>query len=260
MKIIFEDNTDVACSKLLLTSVLGPHMIFTEGNGNLFEYIEVNSADELMVYVDVSLTNSVTVHKYATLATQCFRLLGVSWWEQVHLIPIPCIEWYILELINLYFDDKTISEFLTEYIFPSEIPIDFTNAVPSVEGLSKLLLNAVAKRLPSVTGSGQYPCLLNKKKSGKFYIQDCNCIGCDSKLRQLGSLVHKANSLYALLPIICQNKALLDSVPERNIQIVTWKYAQRRITEFYADQYNKLVKIYGREAVTNTLKVKLSGD
>lgn len=115
------------------------------------------------VYVDVVLDNTETVTTYGELV-RTFRRN-----KSVHIIPIPCIEYYVVQYLHDLglLDNKYYDLSSRTFDFKSFIDKSFGNAPHSIETFYKALLN-----------TSKYICTRNTKSvknigTGTFYRTDC---------------------------------------------------------------------------------------
>ena len=93
MIILFEDNPTSPVSECLSASCVGESFKFAAGSANLRKVIQTLN-EEVYVYVDVVLDNPETVTTYGELV-RTFRRN-----KSVHIIPIPCIEYYGVQYLH----------------------------------------------------------------------------------------------------------------------------------------------------------------
>lgn len=136
MIILFEDNPTSPVSQCLAASCVGESFKFAAGSANLRKVINTLTG-EIYVYVDVVLDNPATVTTYGELV-RTFRRNS-----NVHIIPIPCIEYYVVQylhdlglLSNKYYDTSRQT-----FDFRSFIDKSFGNVPHSIESFYKALLN-----------------------------------------------------------------------------------------------------------------------
>lgn len=170
MIIIFEDKKDTPSSVLLSSSVIGDKIRFSGGAPNMQKAIlkELNNSKEsILAYYDVSLDNIDTLDRFQNLCTT------FSDNERVEVIPIPCIEYYLIKLLDYY--DLVKDRF---YYEKSSITFDYKSFIDTKFGSEPGSVEEFYKILCKKTG---YSCCVNrndKNKShiGKFYREDCDCI------------------------------------------------------------------------------------
>lgn len=121
--------------------------------------------EEVYVYVDVVLDNPETVTTYGELV-RTFRRN-----KSVHIIPIPCIAYYVVQYLHDLglLDNKYYDLSSRTFDFKSFIDKSFGNVPHSIETFYKALLN-----------TSKYICTRNTKSvknigTGTFYRTDCAC-------------------------------------------------------------------------------------
>lgn len=188
MIILFEDNPTSPVSQCLAASCVGESFKFAAGSANLRKVINTLTG-EIYVYVDVVLDNPATMTTYGELV-RTFRRNS-----NVHIIPIPCIEYYVVQylhdlglLSNKYYDMSRHT-----FDFRSFIDKSFGNIPHSIESFYKALLN-----------TSKYICTRNTKSAknsgiGIFYIADCDCTQYCQRLYNK-HLKDKADLLVSYLP------------------------------------------------------------
>ena len=114
IKFLFEDRCDTPSSILLKSSYNGKNILFAGGDNasNMFkhikEYKDSNKDDLLIVFFDLPPNSEDTYKNYEKL----LEALLDNNYTNVYVVPIICIEYYILKFIveNKYLivDDKNI--------------------------------------------------------------------------------------------------------------------------------------------------------
>lgn len=136
MIILFEDNPTSPVSECLSASCAGESFKFAAGSANLRKVIQTLN-EEVYVYVDVVLDNTETVTTYGELV-RTFRRN-----KSVHIIPIPCIEYYVVQYLHDLglLDNKYYDLSSRTFDFKSFIDKSFGNVPHSIETFYKALLN-----------------------------------------------------------------------------------------------------------------------
>lgn len=136
MIILFEDNPTSPVSECLSASCVGESFKFAAGSANLRKVIQTLN-EEVYVYVDVVLDNTETVTTYGELV-RTFRRN-----KSVHIIPIPCIEYYVVQYLHDLglLDNKYYDLSSRTFDFKSFIDKSFGNVPHSIETFYKALLN-----------------------------------------------------------------------------------------------------------------------
>lgn len=136
MIILFEDNPTSPVSECLSASCVVESFKFAAGSANLRKVIQTLN-EEVYVYVDVVLDNPETVTTYGELV-RTFRRN-----KSVHIIPIPCIEYYVVQYLHDLglLDNKYYDLSSRTFDFKSFIDKSFGNVPHSIETFYKALLN-----------------------------------------------------------------------------------------------------------------------
>lgn len=156
MVYVFEDSRLSPSSKLLDVTET---CIFTEGCMNLSDTL-LTLGKDTVCFVDMVPDNKSTRTMSAKLQKMC-RELGID------MIPIPCIEYFLLLLVNLEQIEQLPEEFLEAALYLSFGIGECTKAYQdkSFEKFCKRILSSTIHK-----------CLHNKAKKnlGFFYTEDCS--------------------------------------------------------------------------------------
>lgn len=210
VKFIFEDSEESPSSKLLKSCYDGADIYFSGGgNAEKIQRVIDNCLEEdkeckIIVFFDLPPNNrSVYVNYEALLA----RLLEN--YTNVYVIPIMCIEFYLLKFLldyryiilteeqqelteNLIFNFDYKNSHVQEFINKNAYRIN------SLEHAYKELLRELVNKSK---------CMLNKQEAqsntfhGKFYVEDCSCDKKFCKIDCRDNLGLKAERFYSELPI-----------------------------------------------------------
>lgn len=200
MIILFEDNPTSPVSECLSASCVGESFKFAAGSANLRKAIQTLN-EEVYVYVDVVLDNPETVTTYGELV-RTFRRN-----KSVRIIPIPCIEYYVVQYLHDLglLDNKYYDLSSRTFDFKSFIDKSFGNVPHSIETFYKALLN-----------TSKYICTRNTKSvknigTGTFYRTDCACTQyCRGLCKK--SLREKSDLLVSYLPAYPASGELRESL------------------------------------------------
>ena len=102
MKFIFEDNRNMTLSNLLLNCYNHNNILFSDnGNSDLFNILNkvYNIEDEFIIFLDFNCRNKL-YNVFLDLKSMIKRELDNP--ENVYIIPIPCIEYIVLDMLNTY--------------------------------------------------------------------------------------------------------------------------------------------------------------
>ena len=216
---LFEDDKDSPSSVLLKACEKGKDIYFTGGNAYLAQHaIRLAKLENVFVYVfmDLPPNRDDIIRDYHDLR---YDLKVEHKLDNVEIIPIVCIEYYICrylmkyeyniryvgaQAINLY-------EYIVKTFCYSKVDFSLTTSKTTREYIESSLEHAYKY----ILSKAHMMCVRNKydyidktktiKKGnspkGMFYDRDCNCnyIGCISKSRD--SLKVKAEKLYSMLPV-----------------------------------------------------------
>lgn len=202
-------------------------VFFAGGNTKVYEKLQnlYNPDDYFVVYVDVSPNNTTTVVLFRRLAS-----LPLCKKRNVLLLPIVCIEYYVLRMLS----DNSILRIRPEWndlydaLFVKE---DFLSALKiknlSVEKLYKLL----------VTGQFQ-KCAYNSSQFGVYYKEDCPCsLRCN--INPSIRLADKSFSLWRLLPVM-DDDTLFSVLPDDcEYRELSKQDIIKERTEFYSWLFSK---------------------
>lgn len=238
MVLLFEDNEHTPSSELLKACLYGKSIHFSNGNHNLASKADelVNMGNSVIIFVDLSINCAETKLVYNTLSKK-FRTS-----EHVLVLPIICIEYYILKMLYnhgflnfpKYENDSTIQNLIHNFV----IEITGEKIDKSLEKQYKSILNKIGDKKH---------CYINKnvKQKGKFYKYSCPCDNEHCKEYKTASLEYKAECLYSTLPVgviddkykeYITNLGLDLEINSTNLQVVYNKLV---------DLHSKLHKMYG---------------
>lgn len=130
MKILFEDGKSSAISKLLASSWFGSQMEFCGGVNNISKRLTDNKAlyaveDFILIFVDVVPDNPSSLSSFNEIHAAMKEVKGVKYKETSMIVPIFCIEYFVLLYINWFLKIPELSLFLTDFITPfGLIPYD----------------------------------------------------------------------------------------------------------------------------------------
>lgn len=162
--LLFEDNPETP-SSVLLSHVLKDSVYFTGGNELLLYFCKRFSMTETTyVFPDVVPDNKETKSLYWRL-----REYAVTQ-TNVHVIPIPCIEFYILLMFDVLNVARQSRDFLSFTQAVNGQPIVYPE--PSFERFCKRILNNQRACIRNIA-SKQNPVL------GTFYRNACPCAGAE---------------------------------------------------------------------------------
>lgn len=266
MKIIFEDGETSTISQLLLASLLGTDMRFLNGVGNIVEHLRKNADlykdDFLLIFIDVVPDNPNTVKDYYRVCTEMLTIRGVDFKKSCYVVPIFCIEYYVLKYANWFLKLQEVTEFLTKYNTPFGLqPYDTVvsesgvlqsrgNTMKSYENRCKAVLEYLSNIHLPFEGEhkGKYPCLTdisikNKRFNGGetacLYLEDCSSCDRPCKFALAGEQAYKANWLYVQLPVF-MNTAQLEQCLKSEFKTTTWEQLVVSLRKEYDDLYGTI--------------------
>lgn len=201
---IFEDNCKSPVSQLLRKGFNGENIYFSSGAYNLLgKYTELRSKgsitdlDSVFIMLDYVPNNSVTLAKFDDLVE--FFIDN----DNVTIIPIPCIEYYVLLMIDKLglLCTKNTYKYLEDCILRSFEwgSVSSTDKKRSLETLYKIILS-----------NQDLNCLHNRLDKdnldlGLFYMQECMCKNkkksCNIDYKRFSGLLYKAELLLTMLPV-----------------------------------------------------------
>lgn len=211
IKYIFEDSEQSPSSKLLRSCYNGDNIYFSSG-GKANKILQVvnncRMKDEkcvIVIFFDLPPNNRYTYINYEVLLDKILT----EGYVNVYVIPIICIEYYILKFLIGYNylvptdkQKELIKNLITGFDYKSEVVQKFVNKNSyrknSLEHVYKELLKELAINSK---------CMLNKQSTennnnfyGKFYKENCNCDRHFCRINCNDNLSLKAERLYSKLP------------------------------------------------------------
>lgn len=252
-------------SELLLSSYNGKHFRFLCGSRRVYPKLcNIMKHDEAsahyVVFYDVSPNNINTINGFRDLVFRCKGLHNVT------IIPIICIEYYIIKLLLglEVFECKpevwpfvaylvyefNWAKFLTSYA-DGKYAKDYWDRLS--EGTLPKAIKSLEKSYKHVLENQLRSCLINSSRAGSnwglFYTSDCNCDKCRFKGEYTQS--YKAEYLVFLLP--------LASIVSKNQEeaLRKWGITVKMTTIIEAwlkqvDFYNKLTENMGVTSIFNS--------
>lgn len=239
---LFEDNEKSPISELLKCLFIESNVDFVEfagTNENLYKRLKAVYKPGLIhyVFIDMSPDNSNTKTAYTNFVNN-IREKPLS---NVWLIPIPCIEFYVIKAFPE--DCKSVTDVLNFNEYTR------TKRCKSFESNCKRVLNT------DIENFIKNNCMVNEsdfshhRDFGYFYKEDCPCsnsAGCDKKMeREL-----KAYKLWKELPvtILKSDAGYYFSPDDDPIEI-----CRSQVTKYnnFVDRYLELRMISADEAVSN---------
>ena len=241
MILTFEDKNTSIISELMLR-VYSEHtdIEFSGGNRSLQDVLDViNQNETYIIYVDVVPDNRNTVELYKKLQ----EVVRVNKMDNVYLMPIPCIEYYVIKAF-CESEDVDIQNVLKRRAYKDSEFVKIT---------LKGVCNSFEVYCKKVLGHKPDVCKRIKKKtirSGKFYSTDCICQDSYSKCITSMTLDEKATKLIVNLPVHKRlGRYYEDKVCEINLEKVQgWltddfnKFSEELYTAGCTTEYYKLDK------------------
>lgn len=203
---VFEDNENTPSSKLLRQNIEGVRFCFSNGAYHVAQLVEDlcneegSSNYEIMVFIDYVPMNYYTYDSYITL----LDIKEELYWKKntkIYILPIVCIEFYILKMLSSFYEFEISERFsdlydslITDLSFDHAVLKEFT----SLEKAYKFLLQQSKKR-----------CMINKNSENKVriegYFYKYDCVDCGRRLcaNKKNSVVlkEKAMHMYTSLPV-----------------------------------------------------------
>jgi hypothetical protein len=196
-KFIFEDNVITPSSKLLKSSYNGSNIYFSSGNSSIIKTLKsvYNKDDYFIIFLDV-VPNSKKLMKVYNLLINRIQYEKMN--SNTSIIPIPCIEYYLVMLLTdlgMIFTDMNDVKELYNSLYP-EVNWGSIDKSISLEKLFKQVINL------------QKPyCLRNSSSEEHDYYGNFYKISCkDCKDKHCKNFVNfskefKAEYLYTCLPV-----------------------------------------------------------
>ena len=198
--LVFEDANDTPSSKLIRLAYAEDSVYFAGGSSAvniiLHRICNSQSVEPVLAYMDLALNNASSFRDViATIAEICKDALPV------YLVPIPCIEYYLLDTILSYYANESLIFRLNNCELESGC---------SIEKQYKSMLNRDL-------GSKSL-CLVNRNKArsshiGWWYYSDCPCSRYTEYPSGLSSC--RLANLYDFMPlaVIDKGKRLKQAMP-----------------------------------------------
>ncbi len=231
MVLLFEDNKNTPSSQLLKSCLYGKNIYFSNGNHNLATVATelVNKGNSVIIFVDVSV-NSIETKKIYNVISKKFKND-----EHVLVLPIICIEYYILKMLCSHsflefkvFQTEEIQSLLQSFV------VDITG-----ESIDKSLEKQY-KHILSEIGNKKH-CYINKTPNntlrGQFYSCECPCVGSHCAEYKQASVDYKAECLYSTLPVF-----FVDEVYRKHFKSLGLNLDIQGTT--LKDAFNELVKLH----------------
>lgn len=247
-KFVFEDNDSTPSSLLLKSSYNGSNIEFASSSSRVYKHLmelsTVSGITSCIVFFDVVPDNRATVKWYQTLLED---LKEANPYFEVYVLPIPCIEFYILKFLYnySYLSCKPEHKNLIENLV---VNFNWKNAKVYLKSLS--YGDSLEKLYKSLLANQNMPCLRNRNAArnaliGKFYREDCDCNRefCKTDCRDCVSL--KAERLYTSLPIFdVISEQHSEYLKKLGIEVcrVEIEDVMRRCYEFYSSICSQLGK------------------
>lgn len=236
----FEDGSSTPSSKLL-SIIQGIKFVFSGGIDKLTDYVldmcYKNTSDVVYVFVDTVPDNDVTLYKFITIVQAVIS----SGNKNIFVIPIICMEYYILKMLSLHYDFKVAKDNREMYL-SYVINEDFTYPVPKGKTIEKCYKDILNSNIRN--------CMTNNisRGNGKFYLidcKDCNRERCLIKNNDKGKLLLKALCLYTKLPVfeiisgeqeeIIKNSGICGGLEEIDVEDVLIE-----VRKYYHNVFNML--------------------
>ncbi len=236
---IFEDDSFSPSSMLLSENIEGVKFIFSGGIDHMIDDISdlcsSNSNDIVYAFVDTVPDNRITIDKYSAIV-QIVVSCGRS---NIFVLPIMCMEYYIIKMLSLYYDFKVAKDKKSMYL-SYVIHEDFKYPVPDGKTLEKCYKDILNSNLRN--------CMINNvsRGNGKFYkinCRDCNRMKCSMKMNENEGLLSKAVCLYTRFPLFGMTSVRQESIVSSicmDLEKVDIKAALAYIREYYTDVFRAL--------------------
>lgn len=240
---IFEDNEDSPISMLLKSSYSGNNMHFSGGSDLLSVELKkwYNNEDNFFVFMDYVPNNKIIIASYGVLYNK------ISRYKNVFLVPIPCIEYFVLKMFGQYGYNRLDKGSMNLYVNIVEsfnwCDVESRHKSTSLERLYKLL---VSRQLPK--------CLHNNKDEdnnlfGKFYVSPCNCV---YKTRPCRS--DRKDDVLLKAERLCSTLVMFDIVSDEHLEYLrligvearklTPELLYNKIDNLYKDMFESMEKKY----------------
>lgn len=244
---IFEDNVKTPSSSLLKSSYNGANIEFSSGGGShritplIDKHKRFNKDSVVIIFLDLPPNNEKTYFSYEKITDHILN----NNYSSVYIIPIICIEYYILRLImhraytkhNIKLNclmDNLVKDFNYSYSTVQDVISNNKYVQESLEHLYKwLLINLV----------NNTRCMINAKRKdsyyGKFYLSDCDCDTKFCKISSCMQLTDKAEMFYTELPVF----TIKDEVHKSLLNQLNIRIQETAISDVYNDVIDFFYKI-----------------
>ena len=232
VKMLFEDNEKSILSTFLRNAYNEECIIFTNGNYNLSLVLDSvwKSDDFYLVYIDVVPDNSKTIDIYEAL----LDLVADKGWLNVRIIPIPCIEYYIL--MELWEKNDTVNCVLNKGAYKATDLYRASGAcAKSFEKYCKQLVSNTGDNCKRVASLSK----VSPSTRGRYYITDCLCSNVYTNIGHVAkSLESKAVDVIRRLPVYVTPPSIKKEVPLLSVkQIDEIVIRQQKILVDWYDLY-----------------------
>ncbi len=217
---IFEDSNDsnVSITNLLKHCYLPDCVRFAGGNRNVCNYVSSLSSNDIgIIYFDVVPDNYNTIRQYNK--TKRF----IEGLERFDIIPIPCIEYFV---IKAFCNDIDIGE-----IYLS----DYRNIYPRYRG-RRLNINSFEKYCKSLIDN------YSNCFGDKYLINNCRCSKCKSSNLDKITFADKIDLMLSSLPILYNT--VLDNADIEPVSYMSVK-------NYWINLYNNALDNYIRYGYLN---------
>ena len=232
---IFEDKTDTPSSILLRQDkFVGKYMLFSEGNQLLEDKLNsvYNTEDFFYVFIDFVPDNKHLIVQYEGLKDTIINEYG----DNVALIPIPCIELFILKMLFKY-------GYVTDNVIYEKAILNF----------DKNFVHSLPKNFGKLTLERCYKYILNVYLDKEFHNKSKNGIGSFYKSE---NLLYKSEALYVSLFFFHIRSPEHKSFLYENFDINSIVFLHN--TDLYnilVNYYNDLFTIYGMNGASLDLYI-----
>lgn len=140
--IILDHSRVIVISQMLNSCYKEPTILFLNSNRNIIKYFSKlydDDANLYLVYLDVSVDNINTVLIYEQLLKMCIvnKLKGLI------IVPIPCVEYYVIKCFGGQSEDYSIVCNISEYIHTKTCTCNMKQSRKSFEKYCKAVMSKI---------------------------------------------------------------------------------------------------------------------
>lgn len=241
IKFLFEDK-ETTPSSILLSEILGDSVYFSSGNNLLKSKIKEiwNPNDVFIVFIDVTPDRQSL---YKSIYKGFIRYLCENGYNNCYVIPIFCIEYYIIKLLNFCGVNNSVGRFkdISKCVLEDDAKVILKKIKSTglvMEKLYKEYVNTQAKTCTRNT---------NHKSDYTYgYFYSHSCLDCEKEycnVKKRLELMDKAVMLYTNLPVFDSNKDIEEILKKYGYNCI--ETCIEDVLQNQQELYNKYANIFG---------------